>query len=183
MKKPKSRSKRNSLEISIHWESVTLKDCPLSLGQIRTLFNNFMRFVAKENEWIHASSLLGSSPKMIGLLFCDDSGMRNYQKMYRKLNRSTDILSFPALDSIGAELGANEANLGDLVVSLPAVARGAERGRRTFAEELCEVLIHGALHLLGCDHVVSKRVSRTQAERMRFLQQSLFDRIRPTIKI
>ena len=173
---------KKSIQIGIQWETVSALDAPMKTTQIKKVFREFFKLIRSEAEWRELVIEFGAEPDSLGILFCDDQRMRGFQKEYRGLERSTDILSFPARELSEAWSSEDEVYLGDLVLSLPAVARGAKRGRRSFKDELTEVLIHGALHLLGCDHVRGAKVNAAKAARMRFLQQSLFRRIRATIK-
>lgn len=155
-------------------------DCPLSTTTIGSLFKFVHSELRSSEIYTRALKCLGvKSVGSIGLRFCDDTEMRALQKTYRKLDRTTDILSFPTLEVPGVqmmmkELSTSERSWGDLVVSLPTVARGARRGRRSDAEELTEVLIHGFLHLLGLDHVVGKGVTPRHAREMKALQKKIF---------
>jgi len=82
----------------------------------------------------------------ISILFTDDRNMRYFNKTYRKLDRTTDVLSFPQ--------GICDHNcvLGDILISVDSVKRQADSyGVRT-QEEIDRLLIHGILHLLGHDH-------------------------------
>ena len=167
-------------ELLVHWDGILPKDCPLSQKEITKIIKIFQKLSIQVEEWQQLVIELGAEPSSLGILFCDDKKMREFQKKYRQLDRTTDVLSFPAIENLSPGMG--ELGLGDLVVSLPAVQRGAKRGKRTFKLELTEVLIHGCLHLLGCDHVLGKNVSREKALRMKFLQKNLFRDIRKTIK-
>jgi probable rRNA maturation factor len=65
-------------------------------------------------------------------------------RRYRRKDRSTDVLAFPA--------GDGEGLLGDIVISVPYAARQARRRREPVPRELDRLLLHGYLHLLGYDH-------------------------------
>jgi probable rRNA maturation factor len=148
---------------------------PVRPRAIRALLAGSVKRLAGEPEWLETVSHLGGKPDSLALLFCDDVEMRKMQRRHRRLDRTTDVLSFPTREVPGmagafAWLPKGERSLGDLVVSLPAVTRGAKRGRRSLAAELSEVLMHGLLHLLGCDHV---KVPPSCARRMRALQKNL----------
>ena len=151
------------------------KDLPLTRKEIATLMAFFRREIDWESEWVDTVQALGAVPTTLGIYFCDDEEMRAFQKKYRKLDRTTDVLSFPAIEGqlVAPDL-EDEFSLGDLIVSLPAIERGARRGRRSPKLELTEVLVHGVLHLLGCDHVVTGARGRRMALRMRALQKRIF---------
>ena len=84
----------------------------------------------------------------------DDAGIRAYNNEYRKLDRATDVLSFPLNDfyrGVPAEdMGtlmdpaARCVPLGDMIIS-------AER--HGLARECAYLTVHSMLHLLGYDHV------------------------------
>lgn len=139
------------------------------------LFAHCLRSMKHEEEFLKAKQSLGFAPKSINLEFCDDSFMRQVQKKFRKLDRTTDILSFPSLELELLEQENLDASLGDLLVSVPAIVRGARRGRRSFEQELTEVLVHGFLHLLGLDHIRN----RTKAKRMMSLQRRIVNTYEP----
>ncbi|MBK9967283.1 MAG: rRNA maturation RNase YbeY [Holophagales bacterium] len=62
---------------------------------------------------------------------------------FRKIDRPTDVLSFPAGDP---------AFLGDVAVDVPYAARQAARRGHSLDREVKLLLAHGVLHLLGHDH-------------------------------
>jgi probable rRNA maturation factor len=83
----------------------------------------------------------------VTILFTSDREMRSLNRRFRGLDRSTDVLSFPAEDT-----PARSSYLGDLAISLPAARRYARKAGWSIAEEVRFLLLHGLLHLLGYDH-------------------------------
>jgi probable rRNA maturation factor len=79
----------------------------------------------------------------VSVLFCGDRRMRTLNRRYRRKDRSTDVLAFPAG---GAEL------LGDIVISVPFASRQARRRGEPTSREIERLLVHGLLHLHGYDH-------------------------------
>jgi probable rRNA maturation factor len=78
------------------------------------------------------------------LVFAGDGALKRLNGRYRGKDRPTDVLSFPGP-------GGREG-LGDVLISIPAAERNARRLRRTLAQELDVLALHGFLHLLGYDH-------------------------------
>lgn len=160
-------------------DGLSWRDVPLSATELRALFRFLSRELPVEREYQDALAALGvKKVGSVNLRFCDDVEMRAVQNEYRNIDRTTDVLSFPAFEVPGisqvlAHLPASEVSWGDLLVSLPAVERGAGRGRRSTEAELQEVLIHGFLHLLGFDHVRGPGVTAKMAARMKSVQRSL----------
>jgi probable rRNA maturation factor len=156
-------------------EPMTAAQLPMKPRAIAAHLARAAKLLAREPEWKESAELLGGQPTQLALVFCDDDEMRRLQRKHRKLDRTTDVLSFPTREVPGMQgafawLPKGERSLGDVVVSMPAVVRGARRGKRTPARELAEVLVHGLLHLVGCDHV---KVSPARVRRMRALQKAL----------
>jgi probable rRNA maturation factor len=75
--------------------------------------------------------------------------MRTLNRRFRRVDRPTDVLSFPTLKEPPS---SRSPFLGDLVVDLPYAARQARRRGHAVAREVRILLAHGLLHLLGYDH-------------------------------
>jgi rRNA maturation RNase YbeY len=81
----------------------------------------------------------------VSVFFCGDGRMAALNRRWRRKNRSTDVLAFPA--------GEPSAGfLGDIVISVPYATRQARRRGGPPSRELDRLLLHGYLHLLGYDH-------------------------------
>ena len=82
--------------------------------------------------------------------FVSDAEITRLNKIYRKKNKPTDVLSFPAQTS--PKRPNRNKFLGDIAIA-PAVARRyAKKNGRTLENEICILILHGILHLLGYDH-------------------------------
>lgn len=73
---------------------------------------------------------------------------------------TTDVLSFPAEDfdledDWPKDEGTARGDVGQLVLSAPMTAAQAEANGLSVEEEAAHLLVHGILHLLGHDHVLS----------------------------
>jgi probable rRNA maturation factor len=87
----------------------------------------------------------------VGLAWGGDDLLRELNRRYRGIDRATDILSFTYEDEFD---GSERRTLtGDLVISLPRLLSQAKRYRTSHGRELARLLVHGALHLCGHDHV------------------------------
>ena len=176
------------MKVTLHFsEGWNARDLPCRAATWKSVFALFVRRMKKEAEWNATTAILGERPRTISILFCGDVEMREYQREYRRLDRTTDVLSFPTRELVSqAEAGGQgahyEGHLGDLIVSLEAVARAARRVRRPFEHELVEVVLHGGLHLLGLDHIGSSQAARGRGRRMKALQRELYREARRFIK-
>ncbi len=84
----------------------------------------------------------------LSIVFVGDRAMRTLNRTYRKMDRPTDVLSFP----MGERSPDGRRNLGDIVIDVPYAERQARREGRTLDRELRALAIHGYHHLLGFDH-------------------------------
>ena len=77
-----------------------------------------------------------------------DETIRNLNRQFRDKDVSTDVLSFPD----GDELPTGRVLLGEIAISLDTARRQAETLGHDLRRELCELALHGVLHLVGYDH-------------------------------
>jgi probable rRNA maturation factor len=99
----------------------------------------------------------------IAIVLADDARSRAINREWRGIDHATDVISF-AYDE--HEHGAAALPVrGDLLISMQRVHVQAERYRASAGAELARLVIHGALHLSGHDHMKTgeRRVMR-QAE-------------------
>ena len=95
----------------------------------------------------------------VSVTFTDDEGIRKLNRSYRKIDRATDVLSFPLFDFEGEDdaLADETCNmLGDIVLSLERAAAQAEEFGHSFEREVSFLTVHSMLHLLGYDHETSE---------------------------
>lgn len=97
----------------------------------------------------------------------DDAAIRRLNRDYRGHDRPTDVLAFAMREGVRAP--GDEAVVGDVVISLDTAARQAQQRGVSAADEVRALLIHGILHLLGCDHERSVR----EARRMKAMERRL----------
>jgi probable rRNA maturation factor len=81
---------------------------------------------------------------IVSLSFVDDLEIRRLNRMYRKKDKVTDVLSFGSPD------GDRSGYLGDVIISYEQAVRQADDGDLEL--ELTDLLVHGILHVLGYDH-------------------------------
>ena len=91
---------------------------------------------------------LGEADAEVHLVLTGDQTVRELNRQYRKIDRATDVLSFPD----GDELPTGRLLLGEIVLSVDAARRQGREFGHGERRELCELALHGTLHLLGYDH-------------------------------
>ena len=95
----------------------------------------------------------------VSVTFTDDEGIRKLNRNFRKIDRATDVLSFPLFDFEGdGDARADELDdmLGDIVLSLERAVAQAEEYGHSFEREVAFLTVHSMLHLLGYDHETSE---------------------------
>lgn len=115
-----------------------------------------------------AARLLGAlelAGSELSIRLVDDAEMALLNERHRGRRGPTDVLSFSLCE--GEHAARRGALLGDVVISLETAARQARRGRRPLESEVLRLLIHGALHLIGHDHVLAGEARAMRAEERR----------------
>jgi probable rRNA maturation factor len=100
-----------------------------------------------------ALEIEGSINEVVGMsvVLSDDETVRLLNTKWRDRQTATNILSFPA--PAGEKTDEGICYIGDMIVAYGVVAKEAENQRKALAIHLCHLVIHGALHLLGHDHL------------------------------
>ena len=100
-------------------------------------------------------------PCEVDVLLTDDAGLHQINKDMRDVDRATDVLSFPEFELTPGQLPAPEdadpgtglVPLGDMAISMEHVAAQAKEFGHSGRRELCYLVVHSVLHLLGYDHL------------------------------
>jgi probable rRNA maturation factor len=87
----------------------------------------------------------------VSIALIDDAAMRRLNRTFRHMNKTTDVLTFPA-DSSYADPRTEARPLGDIVISVEQARRQAIREKHSVATEVRYLIVHGILHALGYDH-------------------------------
>ena len=95
------------------------------------------------------------------LLLSNNRNIKKLNKIFRKKNKSTDILSFP-LDQ-KTKISKN-TYLGDIIISYNYIDKPRSQDLKLFKEKVTKIFIHGFLHLLGFDHKKNKDYSKMLKE-------------------
>ena len=94
----------------------------------------------------------------LGLQFVDDAQITALNGRWRHKPRATDVLSFSALEADMPPDSSPSIELGDIIVSVPTAERQALEQEHSLERELCWLVSHGLLHLLGWDHPDDSRL-------------------------
>ena len=85
----------------------------------------------------------------VSVSFVDDDEIRDLNREYRGVDKSTDVLSFPMDD----EFIIDNRILGDVIINTRRVMEQAEELGHSNERELSYLTVHSILHLLGYDHM------------------------------
>ena len=116
-----------------------------------------------------------NTPCEINVLVTDDEGIRAINNAYRKIDKATDVLSFPMFDLTPGVLpesweeyedpGTGLVPLGDMAISLERAEQQAKEFGHSTKREVGYLTIHSVLHLLGYDHMDEGEMKRQMRER------------------
>ncbi len=95
------------------------------------------------------------------LLLSNNKNIKKLNKIFRKKNKSTDILSFPLDEKIKI---SKNTYLGDIIISYNYLDKPRSQDLKSFKKKVTKIFIHGFLHLLGFDHKKNKDYSKMLKE-------------------
>ncbi len=99
---------------------------------------------------------------VVTVTFADEKRIKELNEQYRKVNRATDVLSFPMLDIVyphklneyeNEKSPDNTLYLGDVVICPKIAKKQAKEYGHSKKREIGFLALHGLLHLLGYDHI------------------------------
>ena len=117
--------------------------------------------------------LYGAEDVEVSVTLTDDAHIHEINRMYRGVDRPTDVISFALTESEEPEIIGAQQNevLGDLIISLDRMrAQAAEYGH-TELRELSFLTVHGMLHLLGYDHIEEEERLEMEEEQRAVMEE------------
>jgi probable rRNA maturation factor len=107
---------------------------------------------------------IGPRRKSLTVALADDKEVWALNKRDRRKDKPTNVLSYPS---------GEKKFLGDIVLARQTVWREAKQQKKTPADHLVHLVVHGTLHLLGHDH----ETSDADADRMEALERRILKRL------
>ena len=123
---------------------------------ISLLFNRILKNFPKKY-------ILKNKKTIITILLSNNSKIKTLNKIFRKKNKPTDILSFP----IKKKINKNFFYLGDIIISYEFMNRPKKINLTEFKKKVAKIFIHGFLHLKGFDHNNNKDFYMMQKEEVK----------------
>jgi probable rRNA maturation factor len=105
-------------------------------------------------------------PYEVSVVITDNPGIKSINYKFRKIDRVTDVLSFPLIDFKNIDFDVpekaflleainpetEEVMLGDIVISIEKALSQASEYNHSLTREIGFLTVHSVLHLLGYDH-------------------------------
>jgi probable rRNA maturation factor len=107
---------------------------------------------------------LGTKVRSLTVALSDDRRVQALNKRDRRKDKPTNVLSYPS---------GEKAFLGDIVLARQTVWREAREQKKTPADHIAHLVVHGTLHLLGYDH----ETCDADAERMEALERRILKKL------
>ncbi|HZS63586.1 MAG TPA: rRNA maturation RNase YbeY [Xanthobacteraceae bacterium] len=149
-------TRKPAVEIDIVRESPLWENQPCSEEMIR-------RAIAE------ASNVSGGGGEL-AIVLSDDSRIRSLNRVWRGIDKPTNVLSFPS--SQHGKRMPGGGMLGDIVIAYETTAREAAAQQLPFLHHLAHLAVHGFLHLQGHDHE-----TEDDAEKMECRERAILARL------
>ena len=85
----------------------------------------------------------------LAVVLTDDAEQRELNRDWRKIDKTTNVLSFPQIEPFGPVSGL----IGDITLARETLEREAREQGVTFEAHFTHLVVHGFLHVLGHDHL------------------------------
>ena len=142
------------------------------------LSKNLRKLINKLIKTANKYSKFNQRKFKVDISFVDEEQIRTLNREQRHIDKETDVLSFPTLNLVpfqkvklkdfkdDIDPVSHLLLLGDIIICESVAKRNAEEYGHSYERELCYLVVHGFLHLLGFDHVheEDKKVMRALEE-------------------
>jgi probable rRNA maturation factor len=139
---------------------------------LKTESKNYQKIMQKIAQTTFKELKIGPSFE-VSVLMTNNQVIKKLNLKYRKLNKPTDVLSFPAYSKkelTKLKVSKQMPNLGDIVISHQLAQSQALEYGHSLKREISFLFVHGLLHLLGYDHM-----NKAQEKDMFKLQEKILN--------
>ena len=149
------------------------KDLNLNDEQIQKFRDNINKIImlAVDYEKLNADTIY------VSISAASEAEIQNLNREYRKIDRVTDVLSFPVftvqeLENIKSKNNnLKQVELGDIIMCLDVVKQHSIEYGTGLNREILYMITHGICHLLGYDHIEDTDKIKMRALEDKILQQ------------
>jgi len=126
-------------------------------------FNQEVKYTLKNKtqirSWINeVITIEGFALEELNFILCSDEYLLRINQQFLNHDTYTDVITFDNSEEL-------KTIVGDIFISIERIQENAKTFKGTVADELCRVMIHGTLHLLGYkDKSKSDKALMTQKE-------------------
>lgn len=131
------------------------------------LSKNFTKLIGKLLKTANKYSKFNQRKVQVAISFVSSDEIQKLNKENRGIDKPTDVLSFPTLNLVPLQKinmkdpeircdidpETKHLMLGDIVICEDVARKNAEEYGHSFEREICYLVVHGFLHLLGYDHM------------------------------
>lgn len=122
---------------------------------------------------VWASTALGRQAvgREIGVSVVGPAESRRLNAQFRGKDKPTNVLSFPVADLPAPGAGDEPLPLGDLVICPQVLRTEAREQKKTLRAHWAHLVVHGALHLIGYDHLHDADADRMERREIAVLRR------------
>jgi len=124
-------------------------------------------------KWIKLTLAPFKSSAELTLRFVDETEMINLNSTYRNLNKTTNVLAFPA--TYPKEIELKFPLLGDIIICPSVLLQESKTLGVPLISHWAHIVIHGTLHLLGYDHIKEEEEAIMQEIEIKLLKNLGFN--------
>ena len=123
-------------------------------------------------QWINIiSQYIEINTNRLTIRIVSQTEIQQLNLQFRDQNKPTNVLSFPAnLPDI-----VEDDYLGDIIICADVVEQEAVRDNKPLQAHWAHMLVHGALHLAGYDHIKEAEAQAMEVLEVKILQKIGFD--------
>ena len=107
------------------------------------ILNKYVGFLVKKRNLSNA---------IFNIIFVSSEKIHEINKEYRNVDRVTDVISFALEDNLDIKYDVFRL-LGDIYICVDKMHEQADLYNHSVLREMCFLVTHGLLHLLGFDHM------------------------------
>ncbi|WCE29031.1 rRNA maturation RNase YbeY [Vibrio sp. SCSIO 43137] len=121
--------------------------------------------------WLDSAVSLFQQDAEVTIRLVDAEESQQLNSEYRGKDKPTNVLSFPFEAPPGIELNL----LGDLIICKQVVETEASDQGKPLNAHWAHMVVHGALHLLGYDHIADDEAEEMESLETEIMQKMGFD--------
>jgi len=111
----------------------------------------------------------------LSVVLTDDDKLQQLNREFLDIDAPTDVLAFPSTE---VDPDSGRTYLGDVIISYETADKQAKSAGIPLERELCLLVVHGVLHLLGYDHA-----DQNQKKEMWLVQEMVLTQIEDRINL